>query len=271
VAPNGAISTVAGNGTAGYKDGTGQQAMFARPLGVTVDTGGNLYVADTDNHRIRKIDPSGVVTTFAGNGIGASLDGTGVAAQLASPVGIATDLQNNVYVAEWVGRIRKIDSNAVVTTLAGSGATGYADGTGTAAVFNNPYDLTLDSSSNIYFVDFNNQRIRRVTPQGVVTTLAGDGQTGFLDGTGTQARLNFPHGLTVDGMHNVYFVEHSGSRLRKISTNGYVSTLAGDGGGGYLDGTGTMARFNGPTHVVIDYRGILYFNEAGNHRIRKAQ
>jgi|GEM_PF-1753099 len=185
------VSTLAGTNTSGSADGTGSAALFNQLRDVAVDSAGNVYVGDLANHRIRKITPAGVVTTLAGSTLG-SADGTGTAAQFSNPQGVAVDGAGNVYVADGNHRIRKITPAGVVTTLAGS-TEGLVNATGTAAKFNAPNGVAVDSAGNVYVTDAGNHRIRKVTAAGVVTTLAGS-TNGFADGSGTAAKFNFPRG-----------------------------------------------------------------------------
>jgi NHL repeat len=261
-----AVTTLAGDAQ-GNADGTGTAATFDSPSGVTTD-GTNLYVADKNNHRIRKIViATGAVTTLAGNGSG-NADGTGTAATFNSPYGITTD-GTNLYVTDQGNhRIRKIViATGAVTTLAGNGS-GNADGTGTAATFNFPHGITTDGT-NLYIADESNYRIRKIViATRVVTTLAGDGQ-GSADGTGTAATFRFPSDLTSDGT-NLYVADRANHRIRKIvMTTGAVTTLAGNALGS-TNGTGTAATFNYPTGLTTDGAN-LYIADQGNHRIRKIQ
>ena len=214
IGPTGVVTTFAGS-SSGYMDGTGTAAQFTSPYGVAVDSSGHVYVGDTGNHRIRKISPTGVVTTFAGSSYG-YMDGTGTAAQFRYPYGVAVDSSGNLYVADTINnRIRKISPTAVVTTFAGS-SLGYMDGTGTAAQFYNPYGVAVDSSGNVYVADTFNHRIRKISPTGVVTTLAGSTQ-GYMDGALADAKFYNPYGVAVDSSGNFYVADFNNHRIRKIS------------------------------------------------------
>ena len=272
------LSIFAGNpydGNAGF-DGTGSEAKFYNPRGVATDAFGNVYVADTSNHTIRKITPAGVVTTLAGTGsvkgsidaasfIG-SADGTGAAARFNSPFGVATDASGNVYVADYANNtIRKITPAGVVTTLAGTvGSSRSADGTGSEARFGDPTGVTTDAGGNLYVADANNHTIRKITPAGVVTTLAGTaGTSGSADGTGAAARFSNPNGVATDAGGNLYVADANNRTIRKITPTGVVTTLAGTAGTrGSADGTGAAASFDFPSSVATDAIGNVYATEA---------
>ena len=264
------VTTLAGSGARGFTDGTGTAASFKEPAGVTVDSSGNLYVADCNNQRIRKITPAGVVTTLAGNNVEGSIDGTGTAASFDEPVGIAVDSSGTLYVTDTITQnVRKITSAGVVTTLAGSGAIGSADGTRTAASFYQPNGVAIDSSGNVYVADSNNHKIRKITSTGVVTKFAGSGAIGSADGTGTAASFYGPVGITIDSSGNVYVADMGNNKIRKITPAGVVTTLAGSGSQGAVDGKGVAASFKTPLGIAVDSGGNLYVADSGNNKIRK--
>ena len=269
------VTTLAGAaGVAGSTDGTGAAARFDHPYGVAVDGNGNVYVADTMNHTIRKVTPAGVVSTFAGTAaVAGTTDGTGAAARFYGPQGVAVDGNGNVYVADTGNdTIRKVTPAAVVSTLAGSPRVpGSADGTGGAARFNFPASVAADGSGNVYVADTNNQTIRKVTPAAVVSTLAGTaGVLGDYDGTGAAASFTFPLGVAVDGAGNVYVADSGNNTIRKVTPAGVVTTLAGRAPiEGWRDGTGDGARFDSPLGVAADGSGNVYVADGMNHAIRK--
>ncbi|WP_412850405.1 T9SS type A sorting domain-containing protein [Chryseobacterium sp. PMSZPI] len=260
------VTTFAGS-TEGNANGTGTTAQFSNPMGICKDAAGNLYVADTYNRSIRKITPQGQVTTLAGSGTYGNADGAGTAAQFGRPTGITVDNAGNVYVVDTSNeRIRKITPQGLVTTLAGSSA-GYAEGTGAAAQFNRPEGIAVDTAGNLYVADTDNNRIRKITPQGQVTTLAG-GTYGYADGPGATARFINPYGITIDADGNLYLTDMGYARIRKITPQGLVTTLAG-GTTGYADGIGTAAQFNSPIGITTDTNGNIYVADTYNYRIRK--
>ncbi len=272
------ITTFAGTaGKTGSSDGTGSAALFDNPTNVALDSSGNLYVSDSDNNTIRKIAPSGAVTTLAGTpGSPGSSDGSGGAAQFNSPAGLAVDASGNVYVADSLNStIRIITPAGVVTTFAGTpGAQGTTDATGKAARFDFPIGVALDASGNVYVADSGNETIRKISPSGAVTTLAGTPTImGAGDGTGKAAQFDNPAGVAVDGSGNVFVADSGNGTIRKITPAGVVTTLAGaaigSGGGGSAAGTGTAALFDDPTGVALDGSGNIYVADSRNNLIRK--
>src|SRR5438094_128796 len=268
----GVVTTLAGApGIAGSTDGTGGAARLYYPYALTV-TGTTLYVADTFNSTIRKITSNGVVTTFAGAaGVPGSADGT--SAQFQYPFGVAADKTGNLYVADYLNStIRKITSAGVVTTLAGTaGVIGSADGTSSAAQFFYPFAVAVDGAGNVYVADTNNYTVRKITPAGVVTTLAGlAGNHDYTDGTGSNARFGNLFGIAADSAGNVYVADNTYSTIRKITPAGVVTTLAGTPGiSGSADGTGSAARFFSPRGIAIDSAKNLYVTDQNNQTVRK--
>jgi sugar lactone lactonase YvrE len=277
VSPLLTVSTLAGKaGVFGSDDGKGGSARFSAPTDLAVDHIGNIYVADTNNHTIRKITPAGVVTTLAGRaGFSGGLDGTGTVAQFHSPAGVAIDASDNVYVADTDNdAIRKIAPTGMVTTLAGTGW-GSSDATGTAARFHYPSGIVTDTAGNLYVADTLNDTIRRITPDGVVTTLAGQaGSLGNADGVGSAARFDGPQGLALDGAGNLYVADSDNLAIRKLTlSSGAVTKVAGWDratlGFAPNDGPVARAQFNFPCGVAVDGAGNLYVADTDNHTIRQ--
>lgn len=220
ITPDGEVITLAGSGGEGYADGPGRQASFRAPASLAVDAAGNVYVADTNNHRIRLVQPDGMVTTLAGS--------TG-----------------HGYVA------------------------GYADGPVGEAKFNGPRGLAVDAAGNVYVADTGNHCIRVITPDGQVTTLAGSREAGFADGAGAQALFSYPADVAIDSQGNLYVADTANHRVRKISPDGQVTTLAGSGQPGLVDGLPEQAQFRAPEGIAVDKNGNIYLADTGNHAVRK--
>lgn len=271
----GVVTTLAGlAGQPGSNDGTGSAAQFNQPQGLALDGSGNTYLADYNNHTIRKISPLGAVTTLAGiPGVAGSADGPGNAATFAYPRGLAVDGAGNVLVADTGNHtLRQISPAGEVTTLAGSpGVAGASDGPATEALFNEPTGLAVDGAGNLFVADTQNSVIRRVSPQGVVTTLAGSaGNLGSADGTGSAASFAYPTGLGLDPQGNLLVADAGNNVIRKVSAGGVVTTLAGaPGNQGSADGTGSAASFYAPQGLAVDSEGNVYVADTYNDTIRK--
>ncbi len=289
---NWVVSTLAGNASitnyygvvGGSANGTGTNALFNFPCGVTVDNAGNIYAADYNNCTVRKITSAGVVSTIAGSaGSTGSADGTGSAARFNFPQSVALDNSGSVYVADYGNdTIRKVTAAGVVSTIAGlAGSPGNTDGVGNYALFDNPASVAVDGSGNVFVADYFNQTIRQITPAGVVSTIAGSaGSPGNTDGTGTNATFFYPAGIAVDSADNLYVADSANDTIRKIApagTNWVTSTIAGvpgnfpgaPGNYGSADGTGTNATFFYPSGITVDSADNLYVADSGNDTIRQ--
>jgi formylglycine-generating enzyme required for sulfatase activity/sugar lactone lactonase YvrE len=292
-------------GFAGNIDASGGEAGFRSPSGITVDTNGSFFVSDSANHTIRKVGPLGAVSTLAGKaGFLGSADGTGAEATFSDPQGLAADKAGNLYVAERGShRIRRVSPAGVTTNYSGrAGFAGSADGTsavfggsadGTASPvrFNMPTDVAVDASGNVYVADSGNHAIRKITPDGVVTTMAGTlGAEGSSNATGADARFRSPQGIAVDTRGNVFVADTGNGLIRKISPARAVTTVAGGAFTGSADftgrstfvgsaditgvpnstdGTGTNAIFSFPTDVEVDSAGNLFVTDSASSKIRK--
>jgi sugar lactone lactonase YvrE len=272
---SGTVSTLAGlPGQPGAVDKTGAEARFNSPSGVAVDAKGNILVADSGSHTIRKITPEGAVSTLAGaTGQQGAVDKPGTEARFSSPAGIAVDAKGNILVADSGSHtIRKITPEGDVSTLAGAaGKPGTIDNPGAEARFNSPQGVAVDAKGNVFVADSGNNTIRKITPEGAVSTLAGAaGQSGAVDMPREKARFNWPFGVAVDVEGNVFVADLGNHAIRKISPEGVVSTLAGTADQpGAVDKAGAEARFNSPRGIAVDDFGVVYVAEYSNHTIRK--
>ena len=260
---SGEVTAYAGMlGVSGNVDATGTDATFNNPFRLAIDANDNIYVAEYNGHTIRKIAPNGAVTTLAGaSGQSGYVDATGAAARFYRPRGLDVDAAGNVYVADALNRlIRKITPAGEVTTLAGSqGNFGYADGTGSAALFATVSNVAVDATGNLFVVEWGNNAIRKVTPAGVVTTFVGSGtEAGNADGTGGAARFNSPQGLAFDASGNLYVADWNNYLIRKVTPAGEVTTVAGSGTEGVVDGAGAAASFRWPYDIAFDSNGDMY-------------
>jgi len=273
ISVDGLVTTVAGKaGFSGSQDGQGELARFNEPWGLCVSPEGVVYVADTKNNKIRKVDVAGKVTTVAGTGNFGSSNAQGLAATFGNPTGIELDAFGNLYVADHLTHIiRKIDNRGIVTTIAGIPyIPGGSDGFGRDAQFWRPYGLTLDNDGNILVADEWNHKIRKVTPAGQVTTVAGIGEVGLIDGDTSVAAFNYPWDMTVDAENNIYVADGYNYVIRKITPNGEVSSYAGTPlTSGGVDGVGEDATFSGATSIAWDETsGSLFIGDAYNHLVR---
>jgi hypothetical protein len=266
----GVVTTLTGQTTAGSTDGTGAGASFSQPHGVAViPSSGDIVVVDRSNHRIRLVTPAGVVTTLAGSSQGFA-DGTGAAASFNGPHGVAVIPSSGVIVVGDTSnhRIRLVTPLGVVTTLAGSSQS-FADGTGTGASFNYPLGVAVIPSSGVIVVaDSGNNRIRLVTPAGVVTTLAGNASAAFANGTGTGASFSDPREVAVTSSGDIVVADGVNHRIRLVTPAGVVTTLAGSGSPAFANGTGTGASFSQPRGVAVTPTGDVVVGDTFNNRIR---
>lgn len=253
-------------------------ANIKRPQSVAVDAAGNLYVADTLNHRIKKVARSGLISNFAGNGVAASTGdgGTALGASLNAPAGFAIDVWRNVYVSESAGhRVRRVDPSGVITTFAGTGVAGLQgdNGAATSAQLTAPSALAVDRSGNLYIVETQNHRIRRVSTTGMISNFAGTGVAGFSgDGAqATSAMLHSPSGVGVDSSGTVWIADTNNNRIRRVAANGVITTVVGTGVAGFAGdgGVAANAQLSQPTGITFDTRGGVYISDTGNSRIRK--
>lgn len=265
------VSTLAGNGVAGWIDANLLTSEFDHPIGVGVDPTGFILVADTWNHVLRRIDPAaGTVNTLAGTGATGLTDGPGFVAEFLAPSGVAVDALGNTFVADTFNHaIRKVTRLGDVSTLAGSGVAGSADGVGTAASFSYPVGLALDPAGNLYVSDTDNQLIRMVTPGGVVTTLAGTGSYGDVDGAAATAQFYDPMGIIYDTASGALIIADNANNKIKRLLGGVVTTMAGTGAAGYLDGPGLTAIFCSPKGLVQGPANEIFVAESCNDRIRR--
>ena len=273
------IETIAGNGVTGYSGdgGPANEASFSNQTGVAVDHTGNLFIVDTLNLRIRKVDKEGIITTVAGNGFPgyAGDDGLAIDASLFLPVDISVDSSGNLYIADAGNNcIRKVDTEGIISTVAGNGLSGFAGDNGPAieASLSAPTEVSIDEWGNLYIADPGNHRIRKVDLNGIITTVAGNGNGGY-DGDGgsaVEASLYNPWGVAVfDG--SIFIADSHNSRIRRVDTSGIITTVAGNGTFDFTgdDGPACEAALNLPMDIIVDEWGNLYIADPGNHRIRK--
>jgi sugar lactone lactonase YvrE len=277
---SGIISTVVGNGSAGFSGdgGVATVASLNNPYGVAVDASGNLYIADRSNQRIRKVNTSGIISTVAGTG-SSSFSGDGGAATSAglySPGDVAVDASGNLYIADYQNqRIRKVNTGGIISTVAGIGFPGFSGdgGAATVAALSYPNNVAVCASGDLYIADTENRRVRKVNTSGIISTVAGNGSPGFSGdgGLATSAGLNYPGDVAVDASGNLYIADIGNQRIRKVSPGGIISTVAGNGSRGFSGdgGVATSASLNNPIGIAVDASGNIYIVDNGNYRIRK--
>ncbi len=285
VGTNGVISTVAGtvNLGLGYSGdgGPATSAQLKTPDGVVVDSAGNLYIADSGNEVIRKVTPDGVIMTFAGGGSPPLLSvgdgGPATSASLGSPGGLAVDSGGNLYIADSGGnRVRQVTPDGIITTVAG-GAPPFNrnigdGGPATSAILNSPTSVAVDSSGDLYIADAGNNRIRQVSPSGVITTIAGGNSASFSGdgGPATSAGLSFPTGVAIDSAGNLYIADAGDQRIRMVTPDGTITTIAGNGAAGNSGdgGPATNAELNYPSTLALGGNGVLYVADSFNYTVR---
>ncbi|MBM3267722.1 MAG: hypothetical protein FJZ01_08755 [Candidatus Sericytochromatia bacterium] len=284
----GVVSNFVGSGSAASTDGTGAGAAFNSPVGIAQDSAGNLYVSEYSGHRIRKVSPTGEVTTLAGSAQGYLDNTTGTSAKLSNPYGLAVDANDNVYVADEGNHvIRRITPTGAVSTYAGKQSAPCeatpTNGATSSATFCYPAQLTLDTAGNLYVTDRGSCRIRKITPTGTVSTLAGSGggnmacrsgsQTKTADGTGAAAAFNQPYGIAFRPSGELYVSDAYDNVIRQVTPTGEVTTPVGSPNltGATTDGTGAAARFSFPTGLAFDMTGIMFVADQQNQKLRKVQ
>jgi trimeric autotransporter adhesin len=283
VSASGIITTLAGNGTCCVSGdgGPATSASLNYPSGVAMDASGDLFIADSNNSVIRKVSASGIITTVADNGInGLSGDGgPATSASLWGPHGVVLDAFGNLFVADALNnRIREVSASGIITTVAGSGAVGVLNGNfsgesgpATSALLSGPEGVAVDTFGNLFIADSGNQRIRKVSASGIITTIAGDGNCCFSGdgGPATSTSLWEPSGVAVDASGNIFIADFGNNRVRKVSADGVITTVAGGGTGALGDGgPATSASLFAPTGVAVDAFGNLFIADSGNNRVR---
>ena len=277
--PQNIITTIAGTGIWGISGdgGAATSAQFALPSGVSVDISGNVYIADTNNYRIRMVNSAGIITTFAGTGDGGSSGDGGAAtsATLFGPRGVSVDISGNVYIADsWNNMIRMVTSTGIITTIAGTGTRGSSGdgGAATSAQLYWPYGVSVDISGNVYIADYRINKIRMVNSAGIITAFAGTGDGGSSGdgGAATSAQLYGPQGVSVDISGNVYIADYYNNKIRMVNSTGIITTFAGTGDSGSSGdgGAATSAQLNQAFGVSVDISGNVYIADSANHKIR---
>ncbi len=277
-ASTGIITTIAGSNTIGFAGdgGPATKATFWFPTGIAVDSSGNVYIADTYNHVIRKISTSGMISTVAGSNQGGygGDNGPATKAELAAPQGVTLDASGNLYIGDTANqRIRYVNASGIITTIAGTSTTGFGGdgGLATSATFGNPVGVAVDASGAVYVADLNNGRVRRFVVGGDITTFAGTVTSVGDGGPSIQSRLDRPTSAAVDFSANLYIADPTANRVRKVTPSGTITTLAGNGQAGYGgdNGPSSAAILNSPNSVAVDSSGNVYIADSGNGRIRR--
>ncbi|RAJ92252.1 putative secreted protein (Por secretion system target) [Larkinella arboricola] len=286
VTTDGIIRAAVGDGELGFS-GDGGPAINAHLSvvdDIAIDAQGNLFLSDNWNNRIRKVTPDGIINTVVGNGVRCSKEtgcfggdgGPAIQASLDGPTGIDIDAQGNLFIADYFNhRIRKVTPDGIITTVAGNGSYGFSGdgGPATSARLNFPGDVAVDAQGNLFIADQYNHRIRKVTPQGVITTWAGNGISDFGGdgGAATRASLDYPSGILLDAKGNLLIADGGNHRIRQVTPDGIISTIAGNGLAGFSGDGGlpTQASLNGPSSIAVDVQGNLYISDRNNYRVRK--
>ena len=272
----GIITTVAGNGTRGYSGdgGFATGASLDNPVGAVVDSSGSLFIADSGNYRVRKVDVNGIITTVAGIGASGILGDCGPATNaFVSPISVAVNTFGNLFIAG-NGRIREVDTNGIITTVAGTGSSGFSGDGGSATNAEiSPSAVALDVFGDLFIAEQSNLRVRKVDLNGVITTVAGNGSSGYSGdgGAATNASLDYPEDVAVDPYGNLFITDVANQRIRKVDSRGIIITVAGDGTTGYSGdgGAATNASLKFPTYLAVDAFGNLFIADTVNQRVRE--
>ncbi len=266
----GKVSTLSGSGEAGFADGKGSGAMLWGPDNIALDLNGDIIIGDADNFRIRRLTQDGQLTTIAGNGRMGFRNGALLQAEFGYPTGVAVDGEGIIYIADRrLHMIRKITAEGKVVILGGHGSSGFVNGKGVKARFNNPIALVALVDGTLFVADSGNNAIRKVTPDGVVTTVAGGKKKGYRDGKGEDALFSWPTGIAAGKDGDLFVCDSSNNMIRRISSTGVVSTIAGSLTKGARDGDALRSSFSFPTGIAIGAKGDIYIADSGNNKIRK--
>lgn len=258
ITPAGEVSTFAGSTVNGNADGTGTSAQFSQPRGIVLDKAGSFYVTDAGNSNIRKITSEGVVTTI--------FDGD---PEFKFPSAIVIDSKGDFFITDFISNVVwKLSATGGISLFAGDGSNGFADGQGQAAQISEVWGIAIDANDNLFVT--NHHGVRKITPTGAVTTIAGSDAEGFADGKGSEAKFSAPRGIVLSASGDLYICDSSNHRIRRVTQGGDVLTVAG-GAAGLADGVGTDAQFSSPFGMTSDANGKMYVSEIDNHTIRKIE